>query len=677
MNFLADTVLWRTEIIFTFCVFVVLLLVLLFYINESKKRRLKLDSRHDRFIKLFENSNDAIIITNQSGHILNANNTAKQKFDIKEKQNNQSLFSLFPKESQRKIFDRLEIKDTYVQELRLNALSGDKSIMSVSLSIAQWEEEEIPYFGYIIEDVTAVLQSEKEQKVINSIYKYSNSEVSQDEFLKKVIHSICSEYGFEFGELWVNNESAIKLITNDSLDNNKTEIKIVHHDDIESELLNKLLFQDSTYKVRNFNAIDESTYPRIGLFQNQGYKHVVTMPVVFNHKISVAFFLYSKANYINVELFDSLFLAVNIIGEINERKIIANELEEKHLLLDEAEKISDAGNWEWNFFNDTLYFSKGFLKIYGREEKKYSDTLEHEEDIFFQIHGDDADKVKLAIDTAIAEKRNYFVEYRITVKGFIRHIIMRGIPKLNHKQKVYAFFGVIHDITSLKREQAKKQKIERINFTGRMSQVLAHEIRNPLSNINLSTNFLKEEIEEEELVEYIDLVQNNSNRINEIVTSFLNQTRKYIIALNQESVHSIIKKSIELCSDRFTLSGVKLEQNLGEDSKIMADNKKLPLVFSNIILNGIDAQSETENSVISIGTERVGNKIVISISDNGIGMNQATIDNLFEPFFTNKEKGLGIGMAAVENIITHHDADIEIDSKLGEGTTFKFIFELA
>ena len=109
----------------------------------------------------------------------------------------------------------------------------------------------------------------------------------------------------------------------------------------------------------------------------------------------------------------------------------------------------------------------------------------------------------------------------------------------------------------------------------------------------------------------------------------------------------------------------------------MADNEKLPLVFSNIILNGIDAQADSENPEILIESEVVEDKIVICISDNGIGMSKTTVDNLFEPFFTKKKKGVGIGMAAVDNIIAQHDAYIKIDSKIGEGTKFRFIFDLA
>jgi len=229
---------------------------------------------------------------------------------------------------------------------------------------------------------------------------------------------------------------------------------------------------------------------------------------------------------------------------------------------------------------------------------------------------------------------------------------------------------IIKDITEEVKAKQRFRNIEKINFSGKMAQTLAHEIRNPLTNINLSVSFLKSFIEDED--QYLDMVQKNANKINEITTQFLNSTKAVELQLESVALQTVIDEAIELCIDRIHLKEISL--NLAIDSilnkKVTADFQKLSIAISNLILNATEALEAQQNPSITIETICNENKVELSISDNGKGISEEKIKTIFEPFATDKKTGIGVGLSSVYNIIALHDWDIEVFSEVNVGTTF-------
>ncbi len=239
--------------------------------------------------------------------------------------------------------------------------------------------------------------------------------------------------------------------------------------------------------------------------------------------------------------------------------------------------------------------------------------------------------------------------------------------------------GIIHDITLRKKAEKNMIEAERLAMTGRMARIVAHEIRNPLTNLNLALEHLKDEMHPatESVRLYSDIIQRNANRIEHLVGDMLNSSKPNELQLNLESVNEVLEETITLAIDRISLKEIKLERSFAENlPRIFVDKEKIKIALINIIINAIEAMTAKEG-ILSVQTIQNNNIIIISITDNGKGISEDELEKLFEPFFTAKPSGLGLGLTSTKNILDSHNADIHVSSEFGKGTTFNIQFILA
>ena len=234
---------------------------------------------------------------------------------------------------------------------------------------------------------------------------------------------------------------------------------------------------------------------------------------------------------------------------------------------------------------------------------------------------------------------------------------------------------IIKDITEVTKAKNRLRNIEKVNFSGKMAQTLVHEIRNPLTNINLSVSFLKASLPEDE--KFLNMILKNSCKINDLTTQFINNTKE--IKLNKEAVtvNFVLEKAIELCLDRIALKNISLKLAIDstETFTILADTEKLSIAISNLILNATEALNSSKNPEIRVETQVKKGLISIDVYDNGTGISHEKLATIFEPFATDKLTGIGIGLSSVYNIVTLHNWDIEVNSILGKGTCFHILIE--
>lgn len=234
--------------------------------------------------------------------------------------------------------------------------------------------------------------------------------------------------------------------------------------------------------------------------------------------------------------------------------------------------------------------------------------------------------------------------------------------------------GIIHDITNLKKAEKATLQAEKLRAAGRLVSTLAHEVRNPLNNINLAIDQLSGEIKNPDAKLFLDIVNRNSKRIAVLISELLNNTGPAEIVLHKRSLQGIIEDTLNIAYDRITLKKINVKVSYAEvDCFIMADVEKLKIAFLNIIINAIEAMTEeTGQLTIEVFPDTMHHKVVIS--DNGSGINEESLTRLFEPYFTSKRNGLGLGLASTLNIIQAHKALIDVKSKVGEGTAFTMSF---
>lgn len=235
--------------------------------------------------------------------------------------------------------------------------------------------------------------------------------------------------------------------------------------------------------------------------------------------------------------------------------------------------------------------------------------------------------------------------------------------------------GIIHDITNLKRAEKATLQAEKLAAAGRLVRTLAHEVRNPLNNITLSVEQMQQEIGDNDQVDlYLNIIQRNSKRISDLISELLNTSRPSEITLQEYTFQSLIDEMIAAAIDRITLKKIKLTLNYPEEAiTIKADKEKFNIALLNIVINAIEAMEE-QNGMLDISLSETADFIVLKITDNGCGISEENISRLFEPYFTQKRNGVGLGLAFTLNILQAHKAELEVRSALGAGTSFIITF---
>jgi signal transduction histidine kinase len=231
----------------------------------------------------------------------------------------------------------------------------------------------------------------------------------------------------------------------------------------------------------------------------------------------------------------------------------------------------------------------------------------------------------------------------------------------------------IGELDKANKELIRMRSIEKFAATGRIARTIAHEVRNPLTNINLAVEQLQTELnslrpENGELM--LEMINRNSSRINLLITDLLNSTKFTELVYKKVSVNQLLDETLDLARDRIHLKGTTIRKNYSTGvCDIAVDVERIKIAFLNIIVNAIEAM-ESGKGVLQLTTLSKEDKCVILITDNGPGIADESQSKIFEPYFTNKPKGTGLGLTNTQNIILNHNGHIAFESKKGEGTTF-------
>ena len=208
-----------------------------------------------------------------------------------------------------------------------------------------------------------------------------------------------------------------------------------------------------------------------------------------------------------------------------------------------------------------------------------------------------------------------------------------------------------------------------------LGSVLAHELRNPLTNIMLTIHLLESKILDDNDRMYMDIIKRNSAKINDLINDLLNGQKKDEIQTEKHSIHQLLDEVIELANDRLALKNVIVKKNyVPYDLKVKMDKPKIKIALTNIIINAIDAMG-SKNGELRLGTKIIRGKCAVSIQDNGIGISKENLPLIFDPYFTNKQNGVGVGLAATKDILQSNKVGVRVESLIGHGTRFILLFE--
>ena len=229
---------------------------------------------------------------------------------------------------------------------------------------------------------------------------------------------------------------------------------------------------------------------------------------------------------------------------------------------------------------------------------------------------------------------------------------------------------VIHDITELKVLEARMRQSDRLAALGTLSAGLAHEIRNPLAAVKTFVQLLPKKITSPTFFDKFQVtVPRELNRINDLIENLLQLARPPKLKFKMAPLTDSLTEAADLYRDKLEAANITLEIQEEEPlPELWADATHLVRAFSNLILNAKEAMPDGGRLTITVQPSENG--VQLQFIDTGMGMDQATKDNIFNPFFTTKDKGTGLGLAMTHKIIEEHGGDIQVSSSPGEGTTF-------
>ena len=258
----------------------------------------------------------------------------------------------------------------------------------------------------------------------------------------------------------------------------------------------------------------------------------------------------------------------------------------------------------------------------------------------------------------------------------------RQLGKGNYTQRTGVTSG--DEIGDLAREfdamadaiQEREQRLirsERLATVGRMAAHIAHEVRNPLSSIGLNAELLGDEIADrgEEARRLVTSIIGEVDRLTEITETYLRFARLPRPKLDRENVGAVVASVIDMSRGELAQGGIDVTVDIAPGlPDIAADEAQLRQALINLIRNAREAMAGAVSRRLEVAVRVAGERIVITVHDSGPGIGAANMGKIFDPFFSTKERGTGLGLALVQHIVVDHGGQIEVASPSGEGTTF-------
>ncbi|WP_397537329.1 ATP-binding protein [Rummeliibacillus pycnus] len=243
----------------------------------------------------------------------------------------------------------------------------------------------------------------------------------------------------------------------------------------------------------------------------------------------------------------------------------------------------------------------------------------------------------------------------------------------------YDSLADIH-LTAIRDETEKTMLIKQIEhqqtlqMIGEMAASIAHEIKNPMTSLKGFTDLMKMTATDENK-RYLSVIDSEIQRIESIVNEFLNLSKPGEYEMNVFSIGELVDQTIELMQPRALIQNIQIvyEKNIYQDDFILGNKNKMKQVLINLLKNAIEVMPAGGNITIQQYVDYY-DTVTLTIKDDGTGMSEQQLENIFLPFYTTKPEGTGLGLPFVVKTIEEHSGKIFATSKEGEGTTFELVF---
>jgi len=372
-------------------------------------------------------------------------------------------------------------------------------------------------------------------------------------------------------------------------------------------------------------------------------------------------------------------------AEIFERKRTEAALRRSEAYLAEAERLSHTGSWAYDTASGVpVYWSLERCRISKFDRDKGHPTLEE----YRALHApEDWEKLQEAFRRAIREKRDFETDTReVLADGSVKYLHIVGHPVLNASGAVVELVGSTIDITerrqtdeALHKAQAHLSHVTRLTMMGELAASIAHEVNQPLAavvtNANACLRWLDRESPNlEEAREAARRIVRDGNRGSDVIARIRALLRKEPLPSLRLNINDVIREIIGLTQANLLETVLRLELT-DALPQVSADRIELQQVLLNLINNAMDAMRTitVRQRVLCIQT-RVNDQhaVEVTIQDSGVGLARECMEQLFEPFYTTKPQGLGLGLSISRSIVEAHGGRLWAEPGGDPGATFRF-----
>lgn len=260
----------------------------------------------------------------------------------------------------------------------------------------------------------------------------------------------------------------------------------------------------------------------------------------------------------------------------------------------------------------------------------------------------------------------------VSKNGQTRSIADSAAPIRSDDGDIIGVVMVFRDITETKQLEEQMVRLDKLNVVGQMAAGIAHEIRNPMTTVNGFIQFLKINSDFSKYIEYFDLMIDELNRANSIITGFLALAKEKSMDLGAENLNRIIQSIAPLIQAEAIMDNKLVRLELEDIPDLQLSQNDIRQLILNLVRNGLEASAP--GSGIILRTSMEDGQVVFKVEDQGNGIEPHILEKLGTPFMTTKENGTGLGLVVCYNVAEKHGASIKVDTS-SSGTTFSVWFK--